>query len=1207
MKGTVWLGLIALSILVALACQLPGTTPPEGVQTAIANLGDGVEEELLDEFIILTPRAVTSPALFFSSERYFVNEADRLVTITVLLDPPATQPVTVNYATSNGTAIAPLDYTATSGTLQFSPGQGSNAFTIPIILDSLAEITETVTLTLSDPVNVVLGQPNPAVLFILDQGAGGTGGPIPVVVLPGDLTPTPSGTPNTPLPPTRPRPTQPPDNPNPTTAPPTLPPATVPPTAPLPTNPPPTQPPVATPTPTADNGSSDSTSTPTPTPTIPPVLVVNTADDNNDGTCTTIHCSLREAINDSNIVAGLYPVTIQFAIPGGGPHTIRPNPSLPLVTSPVVIDATTQPGASCASWPPTLLVELDGSNAGSGGNGLHLVSGNATVTGFVINRFGGNGVVLDTNNANRVVCNLIGTDISGTSALGNSFGIFGFNGSSNNVIGGSTASERNLISGNIFQGVRITDVSTTGNVVQGNYIGTNVNGTADLGNGESTISQGVFLINATGNIIGGGAAGAGNLISGNGGAGIRIFGSSATGNVVYGNRIGTDASGTVQLENSTQGVLIDNGAAGNFIGGTNIGERNLISGNGLQGINISGSGTTGNVVQGNYIGTDLSGTADLGNGDATGSAGVLLQDAANNIIGGAVAGAGNLISGNGSAGVRITGLGTNNNMIQGNFIGTNAAGTATIGNTTNGIQIDGTTSGTIVGGNVAAARNIISGNGIDGVRISGAGTTGNVVQGNYIGTGINGLVDLGNAAQGLTIDGSAGNNIGGTTVAVRNLISGNNQNGIYLLNVGATNNQIQGNYVGTDVSGILNLRNSLRGILLGVGTTGNSIGGTTAGAGNRIAFNGGGIRNDGDRLSLAFNTVISNTAANGGGIYNVGRLTVVTATIRANTVSNAGGGIWNSGAITLTNSNLVNNAALGGLEANDGGGLYNHTNAVASLTTVTLQGNSATDGAGIFNTLGSTLSLNNSRIVANVAAKNGGGLENDSNSLATVIGSSVTNNTTTQSGGGIYNLNGTMVISNSAISRNGTVTNEGGGLWNSEDTGAATMTITNTTISNNAAATFGGGLFNQSAGGGAIVNLAHSTISSNTVAVATNGGGIRAENGTINLSHTIVANSGAGDDCSLGTGNINSIGYNLSSDATCPFVGVGDIVNTNPLLGLLQNNGGSTETHALQVGSPAINVGNPAFIPPPTFDQRGPGFPRIQNGLIDIGAFESPF
>src|SRR5690606_1309433 len=100
-----------------------------------------------------------------------------------------------------------------------------------------------------------------------------------------------------------------------------------------------------------------------------------------------------------------------------------------------------------------------------------------------------------------------------------------------------------------------------------------------------------------------------------------------------------------------------------------------------------------------------------------------------------------------------------------------------------------------------------------------------------------------------------------------------------------------------------------------------------------------------------------------------------------------------------------------------------------------------------------------------------------------------------------------------------------------------------------------------SAGGGAVVNLAHSTISSNTVAVATNGGGIRAESGTINVTHTIVANSGAGGDCSLGTGNITSLGYNIESDATCPFGAIGDIPNTNPLLLPLQNNGGNTTTH----------------------------------------------
>jgi hypothetical protein len=89
------------------------------------------------------------------------------------------------------------------------------------------------------------------------------------------------------------------------------------------------------------------------------------------------------------------------------------------------------------------------------------------------------------------------------------------------------------------------------------------------------------------------------------------------------------------------------------------------------------------------------------------------------------------------------------------------------------------------------------------------------------------------------------------------------------------------------------------------------------------------------------------------------------------------------------------------------------------------------------------------------------------------------------------------------------------------------------------------------------------------------------------------------------SGTVTSRGYNLSSDNGGGFLtATGDQINTNPMLGPLQNNGGPTFTHALLSGSPAINAGDPVFSPPPTFDQRGPGYPRVSGGRIDVGSFE---
>ena len=160
-----------------------------------------------------------------------------------------------------------------------------------------------------------------------------------------------------------------------------------------------------------------------------------------------------------------------------------------------------------------------------------------------------------------------------------------------------------------------------------------------------------------------------------------------------------------------------------------------------------------------------------------------------------------------------------------------------MGNSLSGVLVFNAPSNTI-GGIVTGARNIISGNTQRGVYLSGAGATGNLVQGNRIGTNAAGTADLGNSLSGVEIgSGASSNTIGGTTVAARNIISGNNQHGVYLLGSGTTGNMVRGNYVGTTVNGTTALGNMLAGVRL-VGVSSNSIGGTASGAGNRIGFNG---------------------------------------------------------------------------------------------------------------------------------------------------------------------------------------------------------------------------------------------------------------------------------------------------------------------------------------------------------------------------------
>jgi len=564
-------------------------------------------------------------------------------------------------------------------------------------------------------------------------------------------------------------------------------------------------------------------------------ITVNSTADPGDGTCDGTECTLREAITVANANAGTD--TIDFDIPGAGPHTISPGSALPTITDPVTIDGYTQPGASPNTNPPgsgsnaVLKIELDGTNAGANANGLTISAGSSTVKGLAINRFGDDGIDLSANGGNVIEGNYIGTDVTGTADLGNiGHGAYIYD-APGNTIGGTTTAARNVISGNGISGsgtggVYIYGTGATGNLVEGNYIGTDKNGTADLGN----FYYGVEINAAPSNTVGGTAAGAGNVISGNDLGGVRIDSSGATGNLVEGNYIGTDKSGSVDLGNPGFGVFIYGGASNNTVGGTVAAARNVISGNDGFGVSLY-NGATGNLVQGNYIGTDVTGTADLGNSWV----GVDIGNAPSNTIGGTTTGARNVISGNDNSGVYIGGSSATGNQVQGNYIGTDVNGTAALGNSGSGVNINAAPSNT-VGGATAGAGNVISGNDNYGVVIANTGAIGNLVQGNLIGTDVTGTADLGNSWEGVHISIAPGNTIGGTATAAGNVISGNNMAGVRIGGTGATGNLVQGNYIGTDVTGSADLGNSYHGVEI-VGAPTNTIGGTAAEAGNVISGN----------------------------------------------------------------------------------------------------------------------------------------------------------------------------------------------------------------------------------------------------------------------------------------------------------------------------------------------------------------------------------
>ena len=327
---------------------------------------------------------------------------------------------------------------------------------------------------------------------------------------------------------------------------------------------------------------------------------------------------------------------------------------------------------------------------------------------------------------------------------------------------------------------------------------------------------------------------------------------------------------------------------------------------------------------------------------------------------------------------------------------------------------------------------------------------------------------------------------------------------------------------------------------------------------------------------------ITNNSAtvDGGGYLSAWGGVITGGSISNNTAPNGiGGGISAQGGRALT----LTNVAMNGNSAKGAGAIYGPS--TISLNNMTLSGNAATQEAGaIFSPPGSTLTLSSVTLQNNTAGFSGGAI------YGPVTGSNVTiagNTAQLGVGGGV---NGSPSLTGATISNN-TAAQSGGGI------NASGGTLTNVTISGNTAGGAGGGIHTA---GGASISLTNVTLSDNAAA-AGSGGGV-ANDGTTTIKNTIIANSTTGGNCA-GAVHLTSQGDNLSSDGTCTLAGPGDQNSTNPLLGPLANNGGPTQTHALLAGSPAINAVTHNVCPPPATDQRG--VTRPQGVACDIGAYEA--
>jgi CSLREA domain-containing protein len=438
---------------------------------------------------------------------------------------------------------------------------------------------------------------------------------------------------------------------------------------------------------------------------------------------------------------------------------------------------------------------------------------------------------------------------------------------------------------------------------------------------------------------------------------------------------------------------------------------------------------------------------------------------------------------------------------------------------------------------------------------------------------------------------------------------------------------------------------------------------TIEGNGATIARSGAGgvpkfrilaVNADGD-LTLRQATISGGDVTNaGGGVRNSnGKVSIEGCTLRENASDFGGGGVStyassNTAGLTISNSTIISNT--GG----EGGGVWNHAvdyaTAEVAISNTVIVSNTARIGGGVYNVGGhnsgrAELAIEDSTISGNSASERGGGVyshaTNHCTAELTIESSTVSGNTATEDGGGVWNSgrdNGTALatIEDSTVSGN-TATDDGGGIHNMSytyyDDPSATVFIRQCTISGNDAGGDGGGVKNDNLShsidlvpppDAATVNLSHATVSDN--AASRHGGGVYNYQGTVDMGHIVLSGNAAtqeGNEIYNHEGVVNAGDHNLfghgdetdadafayfaptvPSDINATKAPTGTNVALADILDPLTDNGGPTETHALFPGSPAIDAGNPGIPSPPEFDQRGPGFPRVAYGVIDIGAYE---
>lgn len=989
--------------------------------------------------------------------------------------------------------------------------------------------------------------------------------------------------------------------------------------------------------------------------------------------------SLRQAITDANNLAGSD--TIEFNLTGGGPYVIQVTSQLPTITDEVRIR-----GDQEDEYSGTPIIVIDGSlttgdaglvfetgsddsvvravvinnfddegifidaditgvtirdsyigtdatgtlDQGNGGVGIEVRGSSASIEDNVISGNASHGIVITGTAATDIVVtgNYVGTNAAGTSAIANGgIGIYVKSGASSNTIGGTTASDRNIVSGNINDGVRLDGAGTSSNVVAGNYIGVDVNGTADLGNGDDGVQ---ILGGATNNTIGGTTSAERNVISGNDDDGVEISGTGTNGNVVLGNYIGLDANGSSAIGNANDGVLVELGASQNTIGGTTTGSRNVISGDGQDGIRITGTGTSSNFVQGNYIGTNAAGTAAVGN---TRDGVKIEAGATDNTVGGDSAAARNVISGN-RHGVHLTGSGTDDNIVRGNYIGTDVSGTGNLGNLESGVYISQSAAGNAIGGTDDGEGNLIAFSSDIGVRLTTTAGAGNSILRNSIhsntGLGIDlepdgatsndsGDADIGpNSLQNYPVltsaftDGSSrvaiagtlnstalttfrleffsnsgGGDEGETYLGFRNVITNSSGDASFVesfaanVSVGINITATATNLATGDTSEFSVVQTSASALI--VDTTTDTVDGTTTSVANLVANKGA----DG-KISLREAIIATNNTAGHDGVF----LSAETYTL---SIAGKGEDFAATGELNLRESLSLIGAGAGSTII-DGADLdrifQTYSGNDYFLQGLTIQNASLFSDGGALTAAG-TVTIADSVFQDNEAtnvAQGGAIRSNGTLNLDTVR---FTNNTAADRAGALYSTGDTFIVN--SLFENNSAAGDGGAIWH--DGASPLLELINVTMSGNSANGEGGAIYASDD-----VNLVNVTITDNLA--GGNGGGFALGPGgpTISVHNSIIAGNSATTSDPDFHGAVVSQGYNIIGDTTgsTGFGSTGDQLNVDPKLAPLADFGGPTLTHALYSGSPAEDAGDPAFTSL-VIDQRSMS---RSDGSSDIGAYE---